>query len=127
MKKIIYSGISLLFGQIRNVLGRQQDFTPTNATHLLLTLQEVFATIRRQNNLQPKESRMSVLSMVIEFVRVLFHKFVEFLKTTELGKWVVWFLWKKYRFTTGNLIKGAALGAALYFCWKYWDKNNGSS
>ena len=127
MKKIIYSGISLLFGQIRNVLGRQQDFTPTNATHLLLTLQEVFATIRRQNNLQPKESRMSVLSMVLEFVRVLWHKFVEFLKTTELGKWVVRFLWRRYRFTTGNLIKGAALGAALYFCWKYWDKNNGAS
>ena len=127
MKKIIYSGISLLFGQIRNVLGRQQDFTPTNATHLLLTLQEVFATIRHQNNLQPKESQMSVLSLVLEFIRVLFYKFVEFLKATELGKWVVQFLWKQYIFTTGNLMKGAALCAALYFCWKYWDKNNGAS
>jgi len=127
MKKIIYHGISLLFGQIRNVLGRQQDFTTTNATHLLLTLREVFATIRRQNNLQPSQLRMSILSLVMEFVRVLWHKFVEFLKNTELGKWVTWFIWRQYTFTARNLMKGAAFGAMMYICWRYWDKNNGAS
>ena len=127
MRKIIYSGISLLFGQIKNVLVRQQDFTTTNATHLLLTLREVFATIRRQNNLQPEGSRMSIKSLVLEFIRVLWHKFVEFLKNTELGRWVTDYIWRKLTFTTANMMKGAALGVAIYFCWRYWDKHNGAS
>ena len=127
MRKIIYSGISLLFGQIKNVLVRQQDFTTTNATHLLLTLREVFATIRHYYYLQPEGSRMSIRSLVMEFIRVLWHKFVEFLKNTQLGKWVTDYIWRKLTFTTGNMLKGAALGVAIYFCWRYWDKHNGAS
>ena len=131
MRKIIYSGISLLFGQIKNVLVRQQDFTTTNATHLLLTLREVFATIRRQNNLQPEGSRMSIKSLVLEFIRVLWHKFVEFLKNTEMGRWVTNFIWQQITFTTANILTTsasvAAFGVAIYFCWRFWDKHNGAS
>lgn len=127
MRKVIYSGISLLFGQIRNVLGRQQDFTPTNAVHLFLSLREVFATIRRQNTLQPEGSQMSVRSLVMEFIRVLWHKFVEFLKNTELGKWVTTYIWKKLLFTRTNMMKAAVVAAgAAYLYWKYWDKNGAS-
>ena len=124
MKKIIYSGISLLFGQIRNVLGRQQDFTTTNAVHLLITLRAVFKTILHYNNKQPKESQMSIKRLVMEFIRVLWHKFVEFLKTTALGQWMVHYVWRQLTFTRGNAAKFAAFGAALYLCWRYWDKHN---
>ena len=126
MRKIIYSVISSLFGQIKNVLVRQQDFTITNATHLMLTLREVFATIRRQNNLQPEGSQMSIKSLVLEFIRVLWHKFVEFFKNTELGRWVSDYIWRNLTFTTANMMKVATFGAAIYFCWRYWDKHGAS-
>ena len=74
MRKIIHSGISLLICQIKNILVRQQEFTPTNAAHLLLALREVIATIRHQNNLQPEGSQMSINSLLFESIRVLWHK-----------------------------------------------------
>ena len=127
MKKIIYSGISLLFGQIRNVLGRQQDFTTTNAVHLIITLRAVFETILHYNNKQSKESQLSIKSLVMEIIRVLWHKFVEFLKNTAMGQWIIRYVRYELIFTRRNLAKAAAFGAAVYFCWRYWDKHNGAS
>ena len=127
MKKIIYSGISLLFGQIRNVLGRQQDFTTTNAVHLIITLRAVFETILHYNNKQSKESQLSIKALVMEFIRVLWHKFVEFLKNTAMGQWIIRYVRYELIFTRRNLAKAAAFGAAVYLCWRYWDKHNGAS
>ena len=127
MKKIIYSGISLLFGQIRNVLGRQQDFTTTNAVHLLITLRAVFQTILHHNSKQPKESQMSIKALVMEFIRVLWHKLVEFLKNTALGQWIIRNVRYELIFTRANAAKAAAFCGAVYLCWRYWEKHNGAS
>ena len=131
MRKIIYNAITLLFGQIENFVVRQnygdifrvaENLTRTNVTNLLHTIRVVFITIRRKNNLQPEESRMSIKSLVLEFTRVLWHKFVAFLKNTELGKLVNDYIWGKLFFTTGNMLKCATFGVAIYICWRYWDK-----
>ena len=129
---MIYNGISLVFGQIENVLKRQcngdifrvaENLTRTNVTNLLHTIRVVFLTIRRQNNLQPERSRMSIPSLILEFTRVLWHKFLAFIKNTVLGKWVTAYIWGKLYFTAGNMLKCAAFGVAIYFCWRYWDKH----
>ena len=127
MKNIIYSGITLFFGQLQNVFGRQQDFTTTNAFNLMMSMQAVFMTVLHYNNKQPKESQMSIKALVMEFIRVLWHKFVEFLKNTALGQWIVRYVWCQLIFTLENAAKFAAFGVAVYLCWRYWDKHNGSS
>ena len=138
MKKIIYGGIQLiLHGQIGNIR-RQQDFTWSNAmanmANLMISIRAVFQTVFHCNNEQPKESQMSIKSLVIEFIRVLWHKFVGFLKNTALGQWIVHYLvryaWRQLIFTRQNAAKFAKLagfGAAVYLCWRYWDKYNGAT
>ena len=138
MKKIIYGGIQLILaGQIGNIR-RQQDFTWSNAmanmANLMISIRTVFKTVFHYNNEQPKESQMSIKSLVIEFIRVLWHKFVGFLKNTALGQWIVHYLvryaWRQLIFTRQNAAKFAKLagfGAAVYLCWRYWDKHNGAT
>ena len=138
MKKIIYGGIQLiLHGQIGNIR-RQQDFTWSNAANFLevkmMSMRVFFKTVFHHNNKQPKESQMSIISLVIEFIRVLWHKFVGFLKNTALGQWIVHYLvryaWRQLIFTRQNAAKFAKLagfGAAVYLCWRYWDKHNGAT
>ena len=67
MKKIIYSGIQLFFGQLENVYGRQRDFTGEHTFYLLETMRAVFRTVLHYNNKQPKESQMSIKKLVMEF------------------------------------------------------------
>ena len=127
MKKIIYGGIQLILGQMGNVYGRQRDFTTTNAVNLMISMRAVFRTVLHYNNKQPKESQMSIKRLVMEFIRVLWHKYVEFLKNTALGQWIVHYVWRQLIFTRENAAKVAAFGVAVYLCWKYWDKHNGAS
>ena len=124
MKKIIYGGIQLILGQMGNVYGRQRDFTTTNAVNLMISMRAVFRTVLHYNNKQPKESQMSIKRLVMEFIRVLWHKYVEFLKNTALGQWIVHYVWRQLIFTRENAAKFAAFGVAVYLCWKYWDKHN---
>ena len=121
MKKIIYGGIQLILGQMGNVYGRQRDFTTTNAVNLMISMRAVFRTVLHYNNKQPKESQMSIKRLVMEFIRVLWHKYVEFLKNIALGQWIT------RNFRRQNAAKFAAFGVAVYLCWRYWDKHNGAS
>ena len=121
MIKIIYSAIKLFFGQLENVYGRQRDFTGEHTFYLLETMRAVFRTVLHYNNKQPKESQMSIKKLVMEFIRVLWHKYVEFLKNIALGQWIT------RNFRRQNAAKFAAFGVAVYLCWKYWDKHNGAS
>ena len=127
MKKIIYGGIQLILGQMGNVYGRQRDFTTTNAVNLMISMRAVFITVLHYNNKQQKESQMSMKRLVMAFIRVLWHKFVGFLKNTALGQWTVRDVWRQLIFTRGNAAKFAAFGVAVYLCWKYWDKHNRAS
>ena len=127
MKKIIYSGIQLFFGQLENVYGRQRDFTGEHTFYLLETMRAVFRTVLHYNNKQPKESQMSMIRLVVEFTRVLWYKFVGFLKNTALGQWIVHYVWRQLIFTRENAAKFAVFGVAVYLCWRYWGKHNGVS
>ena len=90
-------------------------------------MRAVFKIVLHYNNKQPKESQMSMKGLVMEFIRVLWHKFVEFLKNTALGQWIVRDVWRQLTFTRENAKKFAAFSIAVYLCWKYWDKHNGAS
>jgi hypothetical protein len=127
MNMVIYSGISLLFGQLKHVFQRQQDLTTANATHLLLTLRAVFATILQQNQAQPAGRQLTTMGIIIQFTRVLWHKLVEFLKNTLLGQWVKKMIFQKMLFTKSNMAKLALATMCAYICWKYWNGNNGAS
>ena len=124
MHKIIRRSIEVFFGQINNVLGRQQDFTILNLSNLLKTLRKGFAETCKYNKLQPKNSRMTTNELAIEFVRELMNGFVIFLSNTKFGNWVLAYTWKKLIFTKTRLIKVATLGVAYYIVWRYWTKQN---
>ena len=124
MHKIIRRSIEVFFGQINNVLGRQQDFTISNLSNLLKTLRKGFAETCKYNKLQPKNSRMTTNELAIEFVRELMNGFVIFLSNTKFGNWVLGYTWKKLIFTKIRLIKIATLGVAYYIVWRYWTKQN---
>ena len=89
MRKFIRRSLHILFGQMRNVFGRQKDFTIKNAKFLLMTLQCVFWEIHHhfleKKILEGYETRL----LIKDFVSALLYELNDFLIEAKFGRWII--------------------------------------
>ena len=124
MHKIIRRSIEVFFGQISNVICRQHDFTIQNLSNLLKTIRKGFAETCRYNKLQPKNSRMSLNCLVVEFVRELFYGFIIFLSSTKFGSWFSAYTSRKLNWRKTTLMRVPIFCIASCILWRYLTNKN---
>ena len=122
MRIIIINALNLVFGQIHNVLYRQQDFTTDNTINLLITIREIFVQVHEINKNQIENAQMSTKEFLFTFVGILLHYFLRFLKGTAFGRWITNLSWKNLTFTKKRLFNGLTLCLTFYFVWKHYQK-----